>query len=265
LALELAEELLLLFGSLEATVTELAGSIDELEVDLLASRAAGLWNNRLAESGWALDWTSGGTLDHDPIVADGTVVNEATKRSDSLDGEIASGGGRLVLNLTLLVDGDLADAVDLLVEFSTMMVTVLTGTWDSPGNAGRMPSSDTSDLSETFVCLARQSRGSPTSGDTLETLTLGDADDVDHLVLSEDVVNVDLLLEQVEGIVDLVGDGATVDLDFEQVSLLGSKTQSTDLSVGNEADARAVLLDASEIAVNGLGALLWGVLERVLG
>jgi hypothetical protein len=265
LALELAEELLLLFGGLEATVTKLARGVDELEVDLLASNAACLRNNALAEGGGALDGTGGRTLDHDPVVADGTVVNEATERGDALDGEIASGGGRAVLDLTLLVDGDLADAVDLLVELGSVMVAVLTGTWDGPGDARRMPCSDTSDLSETLVCLAWQTRSAPTGGDALEALALGDADDVDHLVLLEDIVDVDLLLEQVEGIVDLLGDRATVDLDLEQVCLLGAETQGTDLRVRNETHARAVLLDASEIAVNGLGALLGSILERVLG
>lgn len=75
-----------------------------------------------------------------------------------------------------------------------------------------MPSSDTSDLTQTLVGLARQTAGTPTSGNTLKTFTLGDGDDVNHLVLLKDGVNGNLLFKVLLGEGNLVGDGTTVDL-----------------------------------------------------
>jgi hypothetical protein len=60
--------------------------------------------------------------------------------------------------------------------------TVLTGSSDGEHDLGRMPSSDTSDLSETLVGLSRKLLGTPSSGNTLESVTLGDTDDVDDLM-----------------------------------------------------------------------------------
>lgn len=75
-----------------------------------------------------------------------------------------------------------------------------------------MPSSDTSDLAQTLVGLAGQTAGTPTSGNTLEALTLGDGDDVNHFVLLEDGVDGNLLFKVLLGEGNLVGDGTTVDL-----------------------------------------------------
>ena len=46
------------------------------------------------------------------------------------------------------------------------MVSLLTGTSDSVLDTAGMPSSDTSDLAETLVSLARKLLGVPTAGDT---------------------------------------------------------------------------------------------------
>ena len=98
--------------------------------------------------------------------------------------------------------------------------------------------------------LARKLLGSPTGGDSGETVTLGDGDDVNHLVHLEDGVNVDLLLEEVLSEVDLVGNRASVDLDFHEVGLLLLKRSLADLGVSKNTDDRAVLLDALELLVD---------------
>ena len=144
------------------------------------------------------------------------------------------------------------------------MVTVLTGTGDSPLDVGRMPSTDTSDLAETLVSLARKLLGAPTGGDTAETVTLGNGDDIDHLVLLEDGVDGHGLLEETLTELDLVGDRTTVDLDLHEVGLLLLERGLADLGVGEDTDDSAVLLDALEVAGDG-GAAALGVLLGVLG
>jgi hypothetical protein len=146
----------------------------------------------------------------------------------------------------------------------TVVVTHLTGTGNSPLDVARVPGTNTSDLAETLVRLAGQLGGTPTGGNTLETVTLGNGNDVDHLVLLEDGVDVDGLLEEVAGEVNLVGNGATVDLDLHKVGLLLLDGGLADLGVGEDTDDSAVLLDALELTGDG-GTGRLGVLLGVLG
>lgn len=178
-------------------------------------------------------------------------------RSDLLLGDIDLGGGA-VLSIAL------TNSVDLVVDRGSVVVSVLTGTGDGPLDVGRMPSTDTSDLSETLVSLARKLLGAPSGGDTGETVTLGDGDDINHLVLLEDGVDGHGLLEELLAEGDLVGDGATVDLDLHKVGLLLLEGSLADLGVGEDTDDGAVLLDALELAGDGSAAVL-GVLLGVLG
>lgn len=120
-------------------------------------------------------------------------------------------------------------AVDLLVQLRTMMVTLLTGTGDGEGNARRMPRTDTGHLAQTLVRLARQLLGVPTAGHTLETLTLSNGNAVDHLVLREHLRHRNRLLEMLLHPVNLVGDGTTVQLDLDDVSLLLTLLDQTNL------------------------------------
>ena len=85
-------------------------------------------------------------------------------------------------------------------------------------------------------------------GDTLETVTLGDGDDVDNLVLLEDGADGDGLLEETLCERDLVCDGATVDLDLHEVRLLLAETGLANLCVRKNTDNGAVLGDTLELA-----------------
>ena len=67
-------------------------------------------------------------------------------------------------------------------------------------------------------------------------MTLGHSDDVDHLVLGEHLADGHLLLEVLTGKVDLVGDGATVQLDFHDMSLLLAAFQEGLLGVTDHTD-----------------------------
>ena len=151
-----------------------------------------------------------------------------------------------------------------MVARGTVVVTHLTSTGNSPLDVARVPGTDTSNLTQTLVSLTRELGGTPTAGDTLEAVTLGDGNDVDHLILLKDGVDLNGLLEKVAGEVDLVGNGATVDLDFHQVRLLLLDGGLADLGVGEDTDDGAVLLDALELAGDG-SAVLLGVLLGVLG
>lgn len=178
-------------------------------------------------------------------------------RSDLLLGDIELSRGVGLI-------GALANAEDLVVARGTVVVTHLTGTGNGPLDVVRMPSTNTGNLTETLVSLARKLGGTPTAGDTLETVTLGDGNDIDHLVLLEDGVDLDGLLEEVAGEVNLVGNSTTVDLDFHKVGLLLLERSLADLGVGEHTDDSAVLLDALKVAGDGSTALL-GVLLGVLG
>lgn len=151
-----------------------------------------------------------------------------------------------------------------MIDRGTVVVTHLTSTGNSPLDVVRMPSTDTSNLTETLVCLARKLLGAPTRGNTVETMTLGDGNDINDLVLLEDAVDVDGLLEETVGEFNLVGNGATVDLDFHQVSLLLLERGLADLSVGEDTDDSAVLLNALEFAGGVLGVLLGVAGESLL-
>lgn len=51
-------------------------------------------------------------------------------------------------------------------------------------------------------------------------MTLGSADDIDHLVLGEHVSDRHALLEVAHGPLNLVFDGAAVELDLQEICLL---------------------------------------------
>jgi hypothetical protein len=112
--------------------------------------------------------------------------------------------------------------------------------------------------------LPGQLLDTPPVGDTLVTVTLGNTDGVDDLVLLEHAGDADLLLEVGTGKLDLVGDGTAVDLDLHEVGLLLLEAGLGELGVGEDSDDGAVLLDALELAGDRLPVVL-GVLLGVTG
>jgi hypothetical protein len=113
----------------------------------------------------------------------------------------------------------------------------LTSSGDAVSDSSWMPASDTTDSSETSVGLSWQSLGSPSGGCTFESLTLGDTDDVEHFVLLEDLADFDFLFKVGSGEIDFLSNGfTTVDLDFEDVSLLLSEVKEIELSVDDDSD-----------------------------
>ena len=218
-------------------------------------------DHTLSQQQESLLGTDGAALQDDEVLSHDTVVRETTQRSDVLLGDIVFSGG-VVLDTAAFA---LSDSVDLLVEFGSVEETFLTSSGDSPGDSGRMPGTDTSDLSVTSVGFLLQVTGSPSLHDTGESFTFGDTDNVDEFVLGEHLVDSDLLLEVLETEVDFLSDVlSAVDLDFEDVVPLLSETlQKVLLSVGDDSHNGAVLFDSVELGLNSLGVL--GDLGLVVG
>lgn len=128
------------------------------------------------------------------------------------------------------------------------MITHLTCTSNSPLHVRRMPCTDTGDLSETLVCLSWKLLGAPSRCNTLEAVTFGDSDGIDHLILLEDCVDSYWLLEETIAEVHLVADAATVDLDLHKVSLLLCERCLGDLCVCKDSDNLAVFLDSLDFS-----------------
>src|SRR4051812_12705756 len=102
---------------------------------------------------------------------------------------------------------NLADLVNLLVHLCAVVVSILSSASHSVGHPSRMPGTNTCNLAETPVSLAGKAGDTPTGHHTLVTLTLGDTNDVNHLILLEDGFNWDFLLKELVAIVNLVCNG----------------------------------------------------------
>jgi len=253
---ESSQELVLFLDRLETAMTILGRGVDELEIDGLQVAATSRGKDALAESDRSLARSSNATLEHDPVLVDNTVVRETTNRSDGLLSEIGLGGSILGISL-------LTNTQDALVDLSAVKVSVLTSTSAGEADAGRVPGSDTGHLAETTVGLAGKTSNAPTSDDTLVTVTTSGRAHIHSLALSEDLVHLHLLLEQVTGKVHLLSDRATVHLHLKKVGLLLAEVHLAHLSVSNDTHDLAVLLDAVELNLNLLRLL--GVLLGILG
>jgi hypothetical protein len=251
-----AKELVLLGGSLEATVAELGRGVDELKVDLLGHPVLGAWEDGLTENDGALLGAHDLALHEDVVLVDLAVVREATHGGDVLLNGI-SGASGVVLSAVNLTN---TNVVDLLVDLGTGVVSALTNTADSPLNGSGVPSTDTADLAETSVSLSLQLLDAVSVHNALGAVTLGHTNSVDALVLLEDLTNGNLLFELAVGPVNLLGNITTVNLDFHDVGLGLAEVQLAVLGGANHTHDGSVLLDAGDVAVHGvlvgLGALV---------
>eukprot|EP00353_Schmidingerella_taraikaensis_P018634 CAMPEP_0185618548 /NCGR_PEP_ID=MMETSP0436-20130131/47418_1 /TAXON_ID=626734 ORGANISM="Favella taraikaensis, Strain Fe Narragansett Bay" /NCGR_SAMPLE_ID=MMETSP0436 /ASSEMBLY_ACC=CAM_ASM_000390 /LENGTH=173 /DNA_ID=CAMNT_0028257267 /DNA_START=71 /DNA_END=588 /DNA_ORIENTATION=- len=173
-------------------MTVLGRSINELDVEGLVVRSLGGGHDALAESDGSLARTSDATLDHEPVLVNLTIMRESTNGGNGFLSQVSLSGA--VASLALL-----ANAHDSLVDLSTVMVTLLTSTGKSETASGRMPSTDTSNLSETTMRLTGKSGDTPTRDDTLGTVTASSRANIDSLAEGEDLVDIEVLLEEVLG------------------------------------------------------------------
>merc|ERR1719164_365209 len=68
------------------------------------------------------------SLDHDKVLLDQSVMGETTHGVDRLVSQIIIGSSVVLHKLAVLHVESITDVVDLLVDFGTVMVTLLTGT-----------------------------------------------------------------------------------------------------------------------------------------
>ena len=140
----------------------------------------------------------------------------------------------------------------------------MTSTGDGKHDLRRMPGTDAGNLSKTLMGFSRELLGSPAVGNTLETVTLGYSNNINVLVLFKHSGDFNGLLKETISVVDLVGNGSTIQLDLHEVSLLLVQAGLPDLSVGKNADNSTVSADAFKLASSRL-AIVLGVFLGIAG
>jgi len=198
----LAIESIFFFLGLEATRTKFGRGIDEGKRDLLQSIGGGGTEKRLSNGNHAFLGTANTTLDHQKVVINHTIVDEASQGVDALLSLVTVSLG---VHVSFASFSLLADHVNLLVNLGSVVVTLLTSASNLEVDAGRVPRADTSDLAETTVSLAWKSGDTPTRHHTLVTTTAGYTDGVNHFVLVEDGTDINVLLEKRLSEANLVG------------------------------------------------------------
>lgn len=243
-------------------MSHLGGGIDELKDDFFVVDSSSSFVDLVSEHQRSLLGSNATSLDHDEVISDNTVMRESSHRGDVLLSQIVLGGS--VVGGSFV--GGLSDSVDLLSDLSSVVITVVTSSGDSPLGVGWMPGSDTSDSSVTSVSLSWQKSGSPSFGDTGGSVTLGDSQNIDNLSVLENVVDLDFLLKELNGVVNLLSSvSSSVDLDLNDVSGLGAQVRDLFwLGVSNESDDTTVLLDSVNSSLEALVAVLGQVLGEGL-
>mmetsp|Transcript_80807 Transcript_80807/g.250907 ORF Transcript_80807/g.250907 Transcript_80807/m.250907 type:complete len:252 (-) Transcript_80807:8-763(-) len=98
----------------------------------------------------------------------------------------------------------------------------------------------------------------------MEAVAFRHADDVHHLILAEYVSDLDLLLEQSCDEVNLLLNGAAVDLDLLNVGLLRANLHFGDLGVADCSDDLAVLLGPGDLSSHRSFGSLGGLAPTLL-
>jgi len=249
--LEWSHKLSFLLDGLESTVTEFGGGIDGFQVDLFQIFSFVVGQQWFSENDWSLSDTHAGSLDHDKVVLDFTVVREASDWIDGFLGQIGLGGTVVKVSFTVLGLVASAQSVDLFVDLNSVVVTFLTASGNGVGNSRWMPSTNTGDLSETSMRFSGKFLGTPSAGYTLSSVTLSDTNAIGVVVGFVDGSNGDLLFKETFGEVDFGGGVTSVDLEFDDVSFLLFEWKHFHLGVGDESNDLAVLFDLVQSSLLG--------------
>jgi len=125
-----AHEVLLFLVGLEATVAELGSGIDQSQADLFSGDSLGLGDERFANVENALPNADARAFNHDEVLLDHTVVRETTHGIDRLFRDILLSRSVVTDELSILHVVAVSDAVDLLVNLRSVMITLLTDASD---------------------------------------------------------------------------------------------------------------------------------------
>jgi len=186
---------------LESSVSQFGRGIDELKVDGFLGDSPDLWEKRSSEHEDSLFGSNDASLDHEEVVSDNSVVGETSHGGDGLVSQIGVGGGVVGVSSS----GSFSDSVDLLVHFSSVVVSQLTSSGDVPSNSGRMPGSNTSDFSVTSMGFLLQVFNSESFDDSLESFTFGNSQNITIFVLFENGINSDFFFEKVISKINFLG------------------------------------------------------------
>jgi hypothetical protein len=148
--LECSKETCLFSMSLEPTMTKFTSCINPFEADCLSCSSRSLLQQSFSQCHHTFLDAGATSLNHNVVIGDISITDESSKRSDTLLGSIKL---CRTIGLSLLAK---TDTVDFMVDGRTVHVTVVTCTRDGPHDVGWMPGSNTCDLTETLVRLARQ-------------------------------------------------------------------------------------------------------------
>merc|ERR1719347_1352389 len=192
------------------------------------------------------------SLQHDEILFHLPVVRESTHGCNSLISQIIICGSVILYELAILHVISSTHPVDLLIDLSSVVVSLLTSSWYGELDPARMPSSNTGNLSQTLVSLPWQFLCVPPAGYALEPVTFGHSNDVNHFVLSKDSANRNFLLEVIPSKVDLISNGSAIQLNLHDMSLLLPASEDLHLSVHDHSDCSAILFHLIQILFNHL-------------
>jgi large subunit ribosomal protein L3e len=106
------------------------------------------------------------------------------------------------------------------------------------------------------MSLSWKTSYSPTGRNAFEATTLGHTDYINILVFVEDGIHSNFVFEQPSCEIDLGSSVSTVYLDFHYVRFLQSQIQLLNLSVSNDTDNGAELLDAFKFHFNVFASIL---------
>jgi len=253
--LELAKELGLLFVGLELAVSEFGGRVDELESDFLKGVSARLRDQRLPQCNDSLPRSNDSTFDHQKVLMDDTIVREPTHWGDLLFGQIKRSRSGICSCLSY--------SINLLVDFGSVMISILTSARDRPLHPGWMPSSNTSHFSESLVSLSWESRRAPTGRDTLISMPLRDSDKIDHLILIKDGAHWDRFFKQAHREINFLGSFSSIYLNLHDMGFLLSEMKLSNLGVSNHADDRAIFFHPLDLSVNRLLLLVFLIFQGI--
>lgn len=141
----------------------------------------------LSESDGSFDRSRARSSDHEVIVLDDTVMLPSAHWVNSFLCQIFIRLTTLMVDLRLFSIFPLrVYLVNLLVEFCSVVVSVLANTGNGVRDTGWMPCSNTGNLTETSVSLSWQSGDTPSGHNTLRSSSLGHSNSVTHVIVAED-------------------------------------------------------------------------------